>query len=99
MEYLHLPVANFTAPKQSQIRRFIRFCNSNRKEGKPVAVHCLAGAGRTGTMLACYLVTKGINPEKAMNTIRRKRPGSIETLGQEEAVFKFAADWKRKSRT
>ena len=53
-------------------------------------VHCDAGIGRTGTMLACYLVSKGYNAEKAIEEVRIKRPGSIETVKQEEVIVKFA---------
>lgn len=55
-----------------------------------VAVHCILGLGRTGTMLACYLVKdKGLAPADAIAEIRRLRPGSIETYEQEKAVFQF----------
>lgn len=53
-------------------------------------MHCKHGLGRTGTMLACYLVkTRAISGEEAIKTIRRLRPGSIETREQERAVLEF----------
>lgn len=55
-----------------------------------VAVHCALGFGRTGTMLACYLVKeRGLAAGDAIAEIRRLRPGSIETYEQEKAVFQF----------
>jgi len=41
-------------------------------------------------MAACYLVGKGYSPEAAIRTIRRLRPGSIETRWQEEAIGEYA---------
>lgn len=55
-----------------------------------VGVHCALGFGRTGTMLACYLVKeRGLAAGDAVAEIRRLRPGSIETYEQEKAVFQF----------
>jgi len=92
LAYLHLPVHNFRPPTASQIRRFIRFASRNIEAGRPVLVHCLAGLGRTGTMLACYLVSKGMTAPEAIRTVRSRRPGSIETKEQERSIFAFAAE-------
>lgn len=55
-----------------------------------VGVHCALGFGRTGTMLACYLVKeRRLAAGDAIAEIRRLRPGSIETFEQEKAVFQF----------
>jgi atypical dual specificity phosphatase len=57
--------------------------------GAAVAVHCGAGLGRTGTLVACYLVAGGLSAEDAIAKVRRLRPGSIETAEQEAAVRTF----------
>ena len=43
------------------------------------------------TMLACYLVEQGMEAGKALARVRRERPGSVETAGQEETVRGYAA--------
>jgi atypical dual specificity phosphatase len=45
--------------------------------------------GRTGTFLACYLVSKGYSASNAIEKVRIKRPGSIETIEQQEVVLEF----------
>ena len=48
------------------------------------------GRGRTGTMLACYLVkTRHITAIEAIAQIRKMRPGSLETQEQEETVGRY----------
>jgi atypical dual specificity phosphatase len=54
-------------------------------------VHCAGGLGRTGTVLAAYLVHRGRSAEEAIAEIRRQRPGSVETPAQADAVRQFAA--------
>ncbi len=92
----HIPVRDFEAPTLEQVRDFIAFAEKARAEGKKLAVHCDAGIGRTGTILACYLVSKGYNAAKAIEEVRVKRPGSIETVEQEELVMKYEDQGRHK---
>lgn len=85
-EYLHLEIQDFTAPDIEQIRKFVEFVGECNKRGIAVAAHCAAGMGRTGTMLACYLVSLGETAEQAIDSVRSIRPGSIETCAQEDCV-------------
>ncbi|KAJ0069717.1 hypothetical protein NL108_012355, partial [Boleophthalmus pectinirostris] len=60
------------------------------REGR-VAVHCHAGLGRTGVLIACYLIyTLRISPSEAVHFVRVKRPRSIQTRAQIGQVFDFA---------
>lgn len=59
--------------------------------GRVVAVHCGGGLGRTGTLLACYLARRGLNPADAIAQVRRVRPVSVETRVQVAAVEAYAA--------
>jgi atypical dual specificity phosphatase len=71
-----------TAPKQHQIEKIIALITISLSYGRPVGVSCSAGLGRTGTILACYLVSRGLDADAAINRVRMKRPGSIETREQ-----------------
>jgi len=87
---LHLPVKDFTPPTMAQIEEFIAVVEQARSEGLRVGVHCTAGQGRTGTMLATFLVSEGFTAPEALARIRRLRPGSVENAAQEERVGEFA---------
>jgi atypical dual specificity phosphatase len=84
------PIGDYTAPTQAQLSSITSFISLSLSEGRPVGVSCGAGMGRTGTILACYLISTGLNAEDAMQEVRTKRPGSIETEGQEQAIRAFA---------
>ncbi|XP_064032103.1 dual specificity protein phosphatase 23 [Pogoniulus pusillus] len=85
-----LRVPDFTPPAPEQIRSFLQLVEDANARGEAVAVHCMLGQGRTGTMLACYLArAEGLSGSDAIREIRRLRPGSIETQEQEQAVIQF----------
>jgi atypical dual specificity phosphatase len=86
----HVPVPDMTAPTQDELDRCVSAIAKALKLGMGVAVHCGAGTGRTGVVLACYFVSQGTGAGEAIRRIRKLRPGSIETSEQEDAVREFA---------
>jgi len=86
LQAYHWPVADYTAPTLVQTEQIVLIIQDLLRAGQTVAVHCAVGLGRTGTILASYLVAEGMTATEAVSTIRRQRPGSIETTKQEEMV-------------
>jgi len=64
-----------------------------RSPSTEVCARCGAGLGRTGTLLAAYFVTQGDSADEAIARVRAGRPGSVETLQQEQAVHEFSRRW------
>jgi atypical dual specificity phosphatase len=88
---MHVPIREFTAARHDQLESFVVRARTEIDGGGAVAVHCFAGMGRTGMLLAAYLVScGGLSGDDAIKRIRELRPGSIETSDQEDAVRKFA---------
>jgi atypical dual specificity phosphatase len=88
--YLCLPLPDGGAPTMAQASEFVKFVNEQLQAKKPVAVHCQAGLGRTGTMLATYLISQGNNAETAIRAIRAVESSAIETPRQIQFLYEFA---------
>jgi atypical dual specificity phosphatase len=90
INYLHVPTPDLTAPDMDRIESTVDFINEQINNDQPVMVHCAAGMGRAGTILACYFVKyKKLTAEKAIEKIRNERPGSIQSEVQELAIGFF----------
>jgi len=55
--------------------------------GHNIVIHCKGGLGRTGTVAARLLVEFGWDPRKAIQSVRKTRPGAIENRLQEQYVL------------
>src|SRR5262249_37668654 len=78
----HVPMIDMEAPELEQLDRCVSAIQKAHDHGMGVAVHCGAGLGRTGVVLATYFVEKGMTADNAIVHVRRLRPGSIETEDQ-----------------
>ena len=90
IDYLHLMVEDYGAPTMEAMDETVEYIDKNIHSGKPVLVHCAAGKGRTGAVLAAYLIKKeNLTAEQAIKKIRLMRPGSVQSLTQETALSMY----------
>jgi atypical dual specificity phosphatase len=94
-EALHLPVDDLHPPTPDQLREALAFIDRSRAAAVAVAVHCKVGQGRTGTVLAAFLIRGGLDPATALRQVRGVCPGAVGSERQERALATFAAskDW------
>jgi atypical dual specificity phosphatase len=86
----HVPMIDMEAPSVEELDRCVSAIRRAHEGNRGVGVHCGAGLGRTGVVLACYFVDQGLSAQEAIARIRRLRPGSIETDEQALMVAEYA---------
>ena len=90
IEYLHIHSNDMGVPEFDDLIFSVDFIHQRLENNEPVMVHCLAGLGRTGTILACYLIKyEKMSADDAITKIRKERSGSIQSYSQEEIIFRF----------
>jgi hypothetical protein len=90
----HIPMKDHGVPDVAALEKAVAFLQGQLKAERVVLVHCLAGEGRTGCVLAAYLVReKKVGAEEAIRTLRKIKPLFVE-WSQEMAVFQYAQTTK-----
>jgi atypical dual specificity phosphatase len=87
---LHFPIADRKAPSTADTDVLVNQMHDMLNHGEVLAVHCLAGLGRTGTILAAYMVKeKGISAQVALNQIRHFNRQFVQTDDQEDFLMEY----------
>lgn len=90
IDYLHLMVEDYGVPNIEVLDEAVNYIDNKIQSGKPVLVHCAAGKGRTGALLAAYMIKKeNLSAEQAIEKIRFMRPGSVQSMTQETALSMY----------
>jgi len=78
----HVPVVDHhLVPESTLTGEILPFLAESRAAEEPVVVHCLAGLGRTGQVLAAWLVyNRDYGPEKAIETVRAQGREPLEAV-------------------
>ncbi|MEM0268744.1 MAG: dual specificity protein phosphatase family protein [Candidatus Korarchaeum sp.] len=89
IEHFSFPVNEFEAPSIEVLHRIVSLIGERAEDGRRVLVHCFAGCGRTGTVLASYLISRGMTPEEALSHLNSRRPCSLESQVQYNTLWYY----------
>lgn len=79
IENLHFPIPDMGAPDIDAAIRHCQEIKHRQAAGDVVAYHCRAGLGRTGTMLAAFLIIDEHDAVSAIDRVRRVQPRFIQS--------------------
>lgn len=87
---LHAPAADGRLlPAETLRDDVVPFLAESRDRDEPVVVHCLSGIGRTGQVLAAYLVAeRGYEPRDAVSTVRTTGRDPHDAIQRGNATFR-----------
>lgn len=91
IEYFYLDVRDYGAPSLEKLDYVVNYITREINRGKPVMVHCCGGKGRTGTILAGYLMKQkdGIDARRAIYRLRSVRGEVIESKEQMTILYRY----------
>lgn len=75
VERWNAPIPDMDTPDVAQMREILARLNAAIAGGRTVYVHCFGGIGRTGTVIGCHLVERGMDGNAALAEIERLRRG------------------------
>lgn len=87
--YIWLPVADHSPPRPDQLEFGITAIRKFVAMNKKVYVHCKNGHGRAPTLVAAYLVGKGMSLEDAVGLVSKQRPSTHVENSQTAALKDF----------
>lgn len=93
IESLHLPIVDMGVPSLANAARAARSVSRWMDAGSGVAVHCHAGLGRTGLLLAAVRIWNGASAEQALAELRAICPAYVQSRAQELFLARFAEEF------
>lgn len=97
LQSIFFPIEDMDAPTEEQAAKLCAQVEALLGQNQVIGFHCKAGLGRTGTMLASYLVWEGVAPAAALQQARTVEPNWVQSAKQEQFLVRFAA-WLRSRR-
>ena len=95
MRNVHLPVHDRQPPTVPQLRMLMLKMQGLLQRGEVVAVHCRAGLGCTGSVLAAWAIFEGATAGDALQRVRHINPNYVQSPPQESVLLAYAESLQR----
>jgi atypical dual specificity phosphatase len=92
---IHVPIVDMDVPSVDAAIALTDQLAASMESGDVVALHCRAGMGRTGTMLACQLIAAGETASAALDAVRSINPRCVQSAVQVDFLRSFATALSR----
>jgi len=92
LKWIHMPIVDLKAPDHKFMEKWQTtkvLLKNDLMEGKNIILHCMGGKGRSGTIVAILLIEFGEKHKEAIEIVREKRKGAIETKEQEDFILSY----------
>eukprot|EP01063_Lacrimia_lanifica_P011344 TRINITY_DN1814_c4_g1_i1.p1 TRINITY_DN1814_c4_g1~~TRINITY_DN1814_c4_g1_i1.p1 ORF type:complete len:808 (+),score=255.49 TRINITY_DN1814_c4_g1_i1:134-2557(+) len=88
--YYNFPWPDMWTPNFDVVLRTVQIMCDHVDRNETFLVHCHAGLGRTGLMIACWIMYHFNTPfEEAVRKVREQRPGAVQTKRQYQFTQNF----------
>ena len=93
MNFLSFPIADRQVPEsESRFTKALEQLEAELASGRNVVIHCRQGIGRAGLVAACLLLTKGLDPDTAIQRLCAARGTTVpETPEQRKWIDRYAS--------
>jgi protein tyrosine phosphatase len=93
---INLPIENYKIPKSfKHLLIVLEEIDRLLLEGNKCVIHCSAGVGRTGLLIACYLIYRGRSVEEAIEITKSNITPALENQDQLDYLHTFQKSFSK----